>query len=68
MSKSHKPRKLHVEITPANQRRIEAFLEEYNSDPARVTPRFKISHVVNRALDEFLSERVGPPAGAGGES
>lgn len=61
MGKSHKARKLHVEITPANQARVDAYLDEYNSDRSRVTPRLKIAHVVNLALDEFLGERVGPP-------
>jgi len=52
MPKSHK---LHFELTPANNKRIEEFLHEYNMDPDRVTPKIKTADVVNRALDQWLS-------------
>jgi hypothetical protein len=47
-------RKLHVEITPANWHRIKEYMELYNADPDRVTPRYKPADVVNLALFEFL--------------
>lgn len=54
-----KPEKTHFELSPANARRLEEYLELYNSDPHRVSPRIKIGHVVNQALDRWLSERIG---------
>lgn len=52
-----KTRKLHFELTPANNRRIEAYIDAYNKDPGRVTPKIKTADVVNRALDTWLSAR-----------
>jgi hypothetical protein len=50
-------RKLHVEITPANWARIKEYIELYNADPKRVTPRYKPADVINRALHEFLKDK-----------
>lgn len=50
-----KTRKLHFELTPANNRRIEAYIDAYNKDPGRVTPKIKTADVVNQALDGWLS-------------
>jgi hypothetical protein len=50
-------KKLHVEITPANWARIKEFMELYNSDSERTTPRFKPADVINCALVEFLRDR-----------
>ena len=47
-------RKLHVEISPANGHRLKEYLERYNDDPQRVTPRHKPADVINLALVEFL--------------
>ena len=47
-------RKLHVEITPANWSRMKDYIEGYNSDPSRVTPRFKPADVINLALHQML--------------
>jgi hypothetical protein len=47
-------KKLHVEITPANWHRIKEYIELYNADPDRITPRFKPADVVNLSLFEFL--------------
>lgn len=52
---SEKDRKLHVEIMPANWNRLQAYIAEYNADPARTSPRIKTKHVVNWALDLYLS-------------
>jgi hypothetical protein len=52
-------RKLHVEITPANWRRLKEYIEAYNADPSRVTPRYKPADVINRALHQLLrSKRI----------
>ena len=48
---------LHFELSPANRRRLEAYLADHNEDPERVTPRLKVGDVVNRALDLWLSRR-----------
>ena len=48
-------KKLHVEITPANWRRIKEYIELYDADPERITPRHKPADVVNLALFEFLN-------------
>jgi hypothetical protein len=50
-------KKLHVELTPANWDRIKEYIELYNADPKRITPRFKPSDVINRALYEFLRDK-----------
>ena len=50
-------KKLHVEITPANWARIKEYMELYNADPKRVTPRFKPADVINCALFEFLKDK-----------
>ncbi len=47
-------KKLHVEITPANWKRMKDYIEEYNSDPRRVTPRYKPADVINLALLRYL--------------
>jgi len=56
-----KNRKLHFELTPANNRRIEDYIEAYNKDPDRVTPKIKTADVVNQALDRWLSAHTPPP-------
>jgi len=58
MSRPESERKQHFELSPANRRRLDVYLELQNVDPARVTPRLKIGDVVNRALDLWLSKRV----------
>jgi hypothetical protein len=50
-------RKLHVEITPANWRRLKEYMEEYNADPRRVTPRHKPTDVINLALSRHLKAK-----------
>jgi hypothetical protein len=62
-----KTRKLHFELTPANNRRIEEYIERYNRDPGRVTPKIKTADVVNLALDRWLSARD-PGTNPGGGS
>jgi hypothetical protein len=57
MSKSGKSQKQHFELSPANSRRLDEYLERYNEDPYRVTPRIKIGDVVNRAMEEWLARR-----------
>lgn len=52
-----KSTKLHLEIPMANWERIEAYLEAYNENAARTTPRFKLAHVINLALEQYLKER-----------
>jgi hypothetical protein len=52
-------KKLHVEITPANWHRMKDYMEEYNADPSRVTPRFKPADVINLALNQYLKTRKG---------
>jgi hypothetical protein len=47
-------KKLHVEITPANWHRMKDYIEEYNSDLRRVTPRYKPADVINLALSQYL--------------
>jgi hypothetical protein len=64
MRKAEKSPKQHFELSPANSRRLDEYLERYNGDPNRVTPRLKIGDVVNRAMDEWFARR--PFAGEGG--
>ena len=60
MEKSVSIRKQHFELSPANRRRLEAYLARHNEDPDRVTPRLKMGDVVNRALDIWLARRGMP--------
>ena len=50
-------KKLHVEITPANWSRMKEYIDAYNSDRARVTPRYKPADVINLALHQLLKSR-----------
>ena len=50
-------KKLHVEIMPANWHRMKDFIEEYNADIRRVTPRFKPADVINLALSQYLKSK-----------
>ncbi|HEY9592826.1 MAG TPA: hypothetical protein VHE79_00015 [Spirochaetia bacterium] len=52
-------KKLHVVITPANWGRMKEYIDAYNVDPGRVTPKFKPADVVNLALQTFLARRKG---------
>ena len=52
-------KKLHVEITPANWHRMKDYMEEYNADPARVSPRYKPADVINLALQLYLKTKKG---------
>lgn len=58
-AKKAKPKsgKLHVEIPRANWERIEAYVQAYNDDASRLTPRIKAAHVINLALVKFLEGR-----------
>ncbi len=47
-------KKLHVEITPSNWHRMKDYIEAYNADAQRVTPRHKPADVINVALHEYL--------------
>jgi hypothetical protein len=66
MKKNNKPAKQHFELSPANAKRMDSYIERFNEDPARVSPRIKIGDVVNCALDEWLSGRSGFPGTAQG--
>jgi hypothetical protein len=50
-------KKLHVEITPANWHRMKDYIEEYNADLGRVTPRYKPADVINMALGRYLKTK-----------
>jgi len=50
-------KKLHVEITPANWNRMKEFIDQYNADSSRVTPKYKPADVVNLALHQLLKSR-----------
>ena len=50
-------KKLHVEITPANWHRMKEYIEEYNADLRRMTPRYKPADVINLALSQYLKAR-----------
>ena len=50
-------KKLHVEIMPANWHRMKQFIEEYNADIRRVTPRYKPADVINLALSQYLKSK-----------
>jgi hypothetical protein len=52
-------KKLHVEITPANWSRMKDYIDTYNADPSRVTPRFKPADVINLAIHQLLKARKG---------
>jgi hypothetical protein len=52
-----KSAKLHIEIPRANWERVEAYLRTYNDDEGRITPKIKVSHVINQALVQFLTRR-----------
>ena len=54
-----KAAKLHLEMPRANWERVEAYLKAYNEDEGRMTPKFKLAHVVNLALAQFLTGRRG---------
>ena len=46
--------KLHVEITPANWSRLKEYIDRYNGDVRRVTPKYKPADVINLALHQLL--------------
>jgi hypothetical protein len=50
-------KKLHVEITPANWHRMKNYIEEYNANLRRVTPRYKPADVINLALHQYLKAK-----------
>jgi hypothetical protein len=52
-----KAKKLHIEIMPANWGRLNDYIEEYNEDPERVTPKIKYGHVINEALRLYFKKR-----------
>lgn len=52
-------KKLHIEITPANWERMKEYVDLYNDDPQRVTPKCKPADVINRALHEYLAGKRG---------
>ena len=59
--------KQHFELSPANRRRLDDYLERFNTDPSRVSPKMKTADVVNRALDLWLRRHEGrADAGNGG--
>ena len=45
-----KRKTIHVEIVPANWKRLERYIKIYNKNPGRDTPRIKDAHVINEAL------------------
>ena len=47
-------KKLHVEITSANWTRMKEYIDTYNADPSRVTPKYKPADVINLALHRLL--------------
>ncbi len=53
-----KASKLHVEITPANWNNMKEYIDLYNADPNRVTPKIKPAHVINTALHSYLKKKV----------
>jgi hypothetical protein len=48
-----------VEITPSNWHRMKKYIETYNTDERRVTPRYKPADVINIALLAYLKTRKG---------
>ena len=50
-------KKLHVEITPSNWHRMKNYIDSYNDDSRRVTPRHKPSDIINLALFEYLKAK-----------
>lgn len=57
MKGDKKTSKLHVELTPANWKRLTEYIEEYNADPERVTLKLKPAHVINKALYTYLQKK-----------
>jgi hypothetical protein len=55
MSKDSRSRKQHFELSPANRRGLEAYLDWYNGNPSRMTPKWKTGDVVNKALALWLA-------------
>jgi len=50
-------KKLHVEIMPANWHRMKDYIEQYNADLRRMTPRYKPADVINLALSQYLKSK-----------
>ena len=59
-SEESKPRtkykKIHIEIAPISWKNISEAVDEYNNNPDRVTPDIKPDHIINDALNRYLSE------------
>ena len=53
-----KRKTIHVEIVPANWKRLERYIKIYNKNPGRDTPRIKDAHVINEALLYYLSQNT----------
>ncbi|GEM_PF-6551675 len=52
------PRRVNVEIAPANKERLFAYLRAFNEDPDRRYPALNLTDALNAALDEFLTEEL----------
>ena len=47
-------KRLHLHITRANWKRIEAEIEAFNHHPGRITPKISTAHVINKALARYF--------------
>jgi hypothetical protein len=52
------PRRVNVEIAPANKERLFAYLRAFNENPDRRYPALNLTDALNAALDEFLTEEL----------
>jgi len=51
---SAESKKLHVEIARGNWKRLESYIDEFNKNPERMTPKMKQADVINKALAAYL--------------
>jgi hypothetical protein len=55
--KKEKTKKLHFEVLSINSIKMDKYIEDYNKDNLRVTPKIKYADVINKALDKYLTKR-----------
>jgi len=63
-------RMINVEIAPGNQSAMDRYVDWYNHQPDRSTPKIGYTDLVNEALDRFLGSagRKGRPHAAAAKS
>ena len=52
-------KKVNIEIAPAVRRELDDYLDTYNKNPDRSTPKLNYTDIINDALKLFFDEKMG---------